>query len=68
MKHSARSGRFFDEARRFRLIFTCEDCVHFCPASETCGHGYPNEEHRRTRYESGNEAVDIVFCKEWECA
>ncbi len=58
-------GRFADEAERFRLVFTCEDCAHFEPRAEVCGHGYPNEEHRRARYERG--AALIVFCKEWEC-
>ncbi len=64
-----RSARFHEEARRFRLLFTCEDCAHFQPGSGACGHGYPNEEHRRARYEGEDLArVAVVFCKEWECA
>jgi len=56
--------RFREERRRYGLCFTCEDCAHFAPETEKCGHGYPNDEHRAARYERVGEL--IVFCKEWE--
>jgi hypothetical protein len=54
-----------DEAARFRLVFTCEDCAHYAAETSTCANGYPNAAHRsivlaRTR--------EIEFCKEFELA
>jgi hypothetical protein len=51
--------RFEREAERFSLRWACEDCAHFAVETETCGHGYPVEPHRRA-------ARPVVFCKEWE--
>jgi hypothetical protein len=61
------SARFREERERFRLVFTCEDCTHFALIREACGHGYPNADHRRARYE-GDSGAELVFCKEWEIA
>ena len=51
------------EAVRFALRYTCEDCVYFLPdgpPGHGCVHGYPNGEHLR------RERGPIVFCKEFE--
>lgn len=56
-------SRFRDEARLFRLSFTCEACAHFAPDSETCANGYPNEAHRARAVEAQRE---LEFCKEFE--
>ena len=53
--------RFEEEAKRFALRWSCEDCVHFAHETQTCSHGYPTEQHRR-------KARPVVFCKEWELA
>jgi hypothetical protein len=63
-----RTPRFDEEASRFALRFTCDDCGHFDAAGERCRHGWPVALHRRERYErSGEGAADeVVFCKEFE--
>jgi hypothetical protein len=65
--HVPWDARFAEEARRYDLRFTCEDCGHFDAAREACRHGWPVELHRRSRYQ--RDGVDeIVFCKEFELA
>ena len=65
--HVPWDARFAEEARRYDLRFTCEDCGLFDAAHEQCRHGWPVELHRRSRYQY--EGVDeIVFCKEFELA
>lgn len=56
------SPRFPAERRRYRLVFTCEDCAHFVPDTGACAHGYPNEDHRAA------EGTRVVFCKEFDPA
>jgi len=53
--------RLRDEARRFHLVFTCDDCSCFQPESSSCAHGYPTAPHRRSL-----EGDVIVFCKEFD--
>jgi hypothetical protein len=62
--HSRRDVRFDDEAARFDLVFTCEECGHFDTARSTCAHEWPTELHRRERYRA--PGPDVVFCKEFE--
>jgi len=65
--HLPRTARFDEEAARFALRFTCDDCSHFDVAGERCRHGWPTEEHRATRYAQPPRADDeVVFCKEFE--
>jgi hypothetical protein len=52
-----------EEARRARLRFRCDDCIHFDDGAERCVHGYPVTPHRPGPLTTG--AV-IVFCKEFE--
>lgn len=59
-------ARFREERRQFTLRFCCEDCALFDPETFACAHGYPNEDHRRARYEDA--AVEVVFCKDWDLA
>jgi hypothetical protein len=68
------------ECERFALRFCCEDCAHFVPAGDEgisdesgqagqCGHFWPTALHRRAHYERARllgQALDIVFCKEFE--
>lgn len=62
-----RSEQFDEEAARFGLRFTCEDCGHFDPRSESCRHFWPVAAHRRERYAAPRrEGDDVVFCKEFE--
>jgi len=59
-----RDARFDEEAERFRLAFTCEECGNFDPLNGDCAHEWPNGEHRRERLAGANG--EIVFCKEFE--
>jgi hypothetical protein len=59
---TAVDARLLEEAKRFRLRHTCDDCVYF--AESACIHGYPTAEHR-VPLELGRE---VVFCKELELA
>jgi hypothetical protein len=55
---------FRDDRERFALRFTCEDCALFDPEQESCAHGFPTAEHRRSYYESAD--AYLVFCKDFE--
>jgi len=57
--------RLRSEARRFRLLFTCEDCAHFAPETLACSHGFPTEPHRGIDLE---RASSLEFCKAFEVA
>ncbi len=67
---------FVEEQRRYALRFTCEHCTYFDVTLERCMHGYPNAEHRTSRYDAGSaqgesevaESPDaqLIFCKEFE--
>jgi hypothetical protein len=62
-----RDARFEDEAARFQLRFTCEDCGYFDEARERCKHDWPTKLHRRARYQGPPAPSDeVVFCKEFE--
>ena len=52
--------RLLDEAERFRLRHSCEDCAHFDGAR--CGDAWPTEEHRLPVVNGSF----IVFCKQFE--
>lgn len=64
--------QLLDEADRFSLRYTCDDCVHFKPSSQlaagisprspTCAHNWPRGERRRTL----SVGEEIEFCKEFE--
>ncbi len=56
--------RFGRDVERFRLRFTCADCLHFLPREGNCAHEWPNEEHRDAPGLDGERVV--VFCKEFE--
>lgn len=51
------------EIARYRLAFTCEQCVHFDEDRTSCSQGYLTEEHRRRTLEVGRT---LVFCKSFE--
>ena len=60
----AQDETFREQRERFRLRFTCEHCVLFDDARETCAHGYPTTEHRDAHYRDPN--ARIVFCKHFD--
>ena len=64
-----RTEGFDDEAARFVLRFTCDDCGHFDARRESCRHFWPAWAHRRARYAEPRQAGDeVIFCKEFEVA
>jgi hypothetical protein len=62
--HLPRDDRFDEEAARFGLAFTCDECGHFDRAADACAHEWPTGLHRRERYRE--RAAEVVFCKEFE--
>lgn len=55
--------RLRDEARRFRLLFACPDCVAYDPDGDRCSLGFPHEMHKDRSLE---ERVELIFCKAFE--
>jgi len=56
-------ARLREEARGFRLRFTCEDCVHFAADRRACANGYPTNAHLDVDLE---RRESLEFCKEFE--
>ncbi|MEP7052050.1 MAG: hypothetical protein ABJB12_16915 [Pseudomonadota bacterium] len=52
-----------EEASRFRLRFTCADCVHFEEELRACANGYPTQAHLDVNLE---QQESLEFCKEFE--
>ncbi len=52
--------RLREEAARFVLRHTCDDCCHF--DGSRCGEDWPTAQHRLPLVEEG----EVVFCKEFE--
>lgn len=52
------------EVARFRLRFSCDDCVHFDPGAG-CSQGFPSSEHRASSLEGRRS---VVFCKMFEAS
>ncbi|MGZ3416603.1 MAG: hypothetical protein ACXVEF_24950 [Polyangiales bacterium] len=52
--------QLLEEARRWELRFTCDECAHF--QGDRCAHGWPEGERSRTL----REGETIAFCKEFE--
>jgi len=55
--------RLREEAARFQLRFTCEDCVHFAAERRACANEYPTLAHLAIDLE---RAESLEFCKEFE--
>jgi hypothetical protein len=51
------------EARRFRLLFACPECVSFDPEGPRCSQGYPHEPHEDDGLE---DRAEVIFCKAFE--
>ncbi len=70
-------ARLREEARRFRLVFACPDCMAFDPghpadpsdprapaaAAPSCAFGYPVQPHLDPELEERDE---VIFCKAFE--
>jgi hypothetical protein len=50
-----------DEAARFSLRFSCDECAHFDAERARCVHGYPPGPRS-----DALEREDVWFCKEFE--
>jgi hypothetical protein len=57
--------RLREEAARFQLRFTCEDCVHFAAERRACANGYPTAPHLEVDLSLEDS---LEFCKEFELA
>lgn len=62
----ARDEKFFQQAHRYELRYTCEHCAFYHEASGSCVHGFPNHEHLASYYE--RPGPFIIFCKDFELA
>ncbi len=56
--------KFFDQVRRYALVFTCEHCAYYEVKTGGCIHGYPNEVHKNDYCRSSPRW--IVPCKDFE--
>ena len=63
--HLPIAADFWQEWERFGFRFCCEDCGHFDPDRDCCGHGWPSADHRRAAYRT-RARRHVVFCKEFE--
>jgi len=57
--------RLREEAVRFELRFTCEECVHFAVERRACANGYPTQPHLEIDLQ---RVESLEFCKEFELA
>jgi len=60
------SDAFREETERYRLAFTCEDCLHFCAERKLCDIAYPTEPHRREHIAALEDGARVFFCKMFE--
>ncbi len=58
--------RKFDlESRKYELQGSCDCCVHFLPAMQTCSLFWPNAHHLLGHMQNEKNS-HISFCKEFE--
>lgn len=55
-----------DEIRRYRLAFTCEECIHFVATDQICDLLYPTEPHRQASVDAKQDGDPLLFCKMFE--
>ncbi|MBK9264734.1 MAG: hypothetical protein IPM54_33740 [Polyangiaceae bacterium] len=55
--------RLRDEARRFRLVFACDDCAQYDAERDRCSLEYPHAMHRARDLDHCSE---VTFCKAFE--
>lgn len=55
--------RLRDEARKYRLVFACDDCAQFDPENDRCSLEYPHAMHRNGNLD---QAPEVIFCKTFE--
>lgn len=55
-----------DELARLRLVFCCEECLHFADERQACDLLYPVAPHRRATWEEAGPGTPLVFCKMFE--
>lgn len=60
------SARFREEQKRFRLVFSCEDCASFHEGRQACSVLYPTEPHRKAHVEGLEDGERLYFCKMFE--
>jgi hypothetical protein len=62
----ASEQRFREEAKRFNLVYTCDDCMHFNHTDERCMELYPTEVLRTPDHPVRLAEKDWIFCKCFE--
>lgn len=55
--------RLREEARRFRLVFACDDCAQYDPENDRCSLEFP---HRMHRVANLDQVSEVIFCKTFE--
>lgn len=55
--------RLRDEARKYRLVFACDDCAQFDPENDRCSLEYPHAMHRNGNLD---QTTEVIFCKTFE--
>jgi len=62
----ALEARFLEEAQRFKLYYTCDNCMHFNRKEERCMDFYPTEELRTPDHPVRLGIKSWLFCKCFE--
>jgi len=55
--------RLRQEARRYRLVFSCDECAQYDPEGDRCSLGYPHADHKSADLD---HREDVIFCKAFE--
>jgi hypothetical protein len=62
---TAINEQFKDEVDRYKLVYRCQDCVHFRPDNGRCVLGYPNDVLSMGEIRALDERGQFVFCKDF---
>ena len=60
------NNKFNEQCEAYGFCYTCEDCAHFDTDEEICLHGFPNQMHRLSYYQSTPRPRTILFCKDFD--
>ena len=57
---------YLREREAFRLVATCEECVHYAPRAAECSLTYPTAPHAKATHDALRDGDVLLFCKTFE--